>query len=136
MKKWLILLIMAVLLAGATGFYLYNKPHKNIAAADADFTVDAAALVKEFETDETAANTKYLDKIIVVKGKVASTEITSEGMINIALATDSEIATVSCAMLPGENKEASDIKVGDEVTIKGLCTGMLMDVVLTNCTLQ
>jgi hypothetical protein len=136
MKKWLILLIMAVLLAGAAGFYMYNKPHRDIAAESADFVIDASALLKEFETDENAANQKYLDKIIAVKGKVSAIETTSEGMVNIALETGNEMAAVSCSMLPSENKKAAEIKAGDNITVKGLCTGILMDVVLTKCTFQ
>ncbi|MGZ5244279.1 MAG: OB-fold protein [Bacteroidia bacterium] len=134
MKKWLIAVIIIILAIGGTVYYVFNKPKRDIAGSKEDFVITAPALLQEFETDETAANTKYLDKIIAVKGQIASIETTQEGNLNIALATNNEMSTVSCAMLPDEKHKAANIKPGDEFTIKGLCTGMLMDVVLTNCS--
>ena len=134
-KNLLIAGLVLILLGAAAIFYIFNKPHRNIAGSKADFAIDAPALLQEFETDETAANKKYLDKIIAVKGRIASIETTPEGNLNIALTTNSDMATVSCAMLPSEKDEAANIKAGDEITVKGLCTGMLMDVVLTNCSI-
>ncbi|HNE30452.1 MAG TPA: hypothetical protein PLW66_14865, partial [Saprospiraceae bacterium] len=68
MKK-VILAVLALALVGAgVGYYLWNKPHQDIAASKTDVAIDAKQLFDEFNNDETAATAKYLDKMIAVSG--------------------------------------------------------------------
>ena len=60
MKKILYLLIIGGLLGGAYGYYLYNKPVQSLKDTKADIVVAADALLAEFESNETAANGKYI----------------------------------------------------------------------------
>ena len=59
--------LLAVILVGV-GVFMYNKPHQNIQKASSDFQLEASALFTEFETNEAAANEKYLDKLVQVSG--------------------------------------------------------------------
>jgi len=91
-------------------------------------------LLNAFETDESAANTKYLDKIIKVNGIIKDIENNDTGEISVILATDNEMSSVICNFDPAF-KDIQKLKKGEEIVIKGLCSGYLMDVVLDRCVL-
>lgn len=108
MKKTVI--IIAVLIAvGAIGayFYVFHKPHRNIADEKADFTESAPALVEAFNSDAEAANAKYLDQVLEVKG--------------VAMEIDNEHVMldggVYCAW--AQDTERPALQEGDEITVKG-----------------
>lgn len=131
-KKTIIVLsvVIIVLLAGVFVYMTYNKPHKSV--NDVDFSMDATLLVAEFEQDEAAANTKYLDKVVEVKGTVKEV-MKSDSSITLLLGEADAMSSVSCSLSAGAAKDAGDVKAGDEVTIRGICSGMLLDVALANC---
>ena len=126
-----VLIVLALLAAGgaATGYYLWNKPHRNVDAAQADFSVEATDLFAQYASDETGANPKYLDKIITVCGIVD--DVTNEaGSVKVQLIGGGELGGVSCEMQAGSTLVPPK---GSRVCVKGICTGYLMDVVLSRC---
>jgi hypothetical protein len=133
-KKILLALLAIVAIGGAIGFYLYNKPAERTVSADAEFTVQAPALFSEFENNEGQANSKYLNKVVAVQGKVLSIAKGDSAGVSITLEAGSEMFGVSC--LVPEVGETANLKEGDNITVKGLCTGMLMDVVLVKCRVE
>ena len=133
MKKYLVFILLAIIAGGAIAYFVANKPHKNMVAAKADVTTDAVALLSEFETDENAANTRYLDKVIEVKGTVAEVSKSEDGTIKVTLDTGNPMSGVICELDNLSKHPRTDFPVGEEVTFKGNCTGMLMDVVLVRC---
>ena len=136
MKKIILITIIAAVIAAIVGFLLYNKPHRDTASAKSDFAIEAPALLQEFTTDEAAANQKYLDKVVAVKGKVKSIVPDEEGNITLTLHADNDIAGVICTIPKADAETAPGVKEGDEVTVKGVCTGVLMDVVLIRCVVE
>lgn len=135
MKKTLLILVAIGLIAGLIGVYLYFKPVRSVADEKADFSLTAGKFVAEYEKDEKAANAKYLGKVVEIGGTVSEINTDKNGTININLAGE-EIAGVSCQMFKDQKENTKNIKEGDEVNIKGRCTGILMDVVLTDCVIN
>ena len=132
-KTILIIALIGILVAGIVGYMLYNKPHRDISKTSSDFVVDASTLFREFEEDEAAANTKYLDKVVKVRGNVKSAKTDAEGNMMLTLDAGDQMFGVTCTV-PEENlTEAADIREGEQITVKGVCTGKLMDVVLIRC---
>ena len=128
------LIFTALLLVSATvGVYLYNKPHQDIQHAKADFHLPASALFEEFEADEAAANIKYLDKVVEVSGKIISVSETDQGLPSLTLDGGGEMFGVICQMDQHSKHQELDFEEGDEVSLRGICTGKLMDVVLVRC---
>ena len=113
-------------------FYLFNKPHQSIADETPAFSLDATTLVGEFDKDEKSANTKYLGKIIEVNGVVAEKLKDKNGNINVTL-QGADLSGVGCEFEPNAQSSLASLKEGQEVKIKGICTGVLMDVVLVDC---
>ncbi|MER2999485.1 OB-fold protein [Pontibacter populi] len=133
MKKLILITLAAAVIAAIVGFLLYNKPHRDTASATSDFIVEAPALLQEFTQDETAANQKYLDKVVAVKGKVKLISADDEGNLNLILDANDAMAGVICTIPKADVASADGVKEGDEVVVKGVCTGVLMDVVLVRC---
>ncbi|MBK6375185.1 MAG: hypothetical protein IPF67_19365 [Saprospiraceae bacterium] len=57
---------------------MWNKPHEDIAGAKAEMSIESNQLLKEFETNEQAANTKLL-KINSSKWKIFQIDNTADG---------------------------------------------------------
>ena len=133
MKKYLYVLLLLGIAALAVGYKVYNKPHQNIAASKADITMNAQDLFGAFADDETTANEKYLDKLIAVSGIVKEVNVEEEGMTSVTLETTDETFGIICQMDNLTKHKRTNFQIGEKVKFKGLCTGMLMDVVLVRC---
>lgn len=134
MKKVIVLLLLLGALGAAVAYYVYNKPHRDIASEEAAFSLTADELFDAFEADESAANALYLDKVVAVTGEVAEVSENNVGQSVLTIAA-------SNAMMGGVSATFQDvgvtkIKEGQTVTVKCRCTGYLMDVILINCSVQ
>lgn len=132
MKKYLPFILIIAIGSGIFGYMQYNKSHKETDGATADVVISPKELLDAYDGDESAANQLYLDKIIEVEGTVRSINEVEVGS-SISLDTGDEMSSIICEF---EMLDAiSSVKVGDKVTVKGFCTGKLMDIVLVRCSL-
>ncbi|MBI1288927.1 MAG: hypothetical protein GC178_15270 [Flavobacteriales bacterium] len=135
MKKILILILAGALVAGVAVYFVYNKPHRDVANEKPAFTVTADQLFDEYEADENAANAKYLDATIEVTGTVIETGTNDAGQPFAVLeASNAMIGGIHSTFKTTFSSE--DLQEGKEVCVKGRCTGKLMDVVITDATLK
>ncbi len=127
--KTILFLIVAIALLGSAyaWFFIWNKPQQNIKNATG-IQVQAAAIFKEYNSNEKTANAKYIDKIVEVTGVVNSVSKNAEGKWVVMLKTGDLMFGVNCTM-----EEDVQIKEGEAVSLKGICTGYLTDVVLIRC---
>jgi len=121
------------MIGGAFFIYLYNKPHRNIAGATTDIKIQAGELYQKYSENEGEANELFLDKVIEVKGQVRAIS-QADHQTSIILDTDDEMFGIACT-LNATPEELKDIQEGQNVAVKGLCVGMLSDVVLIKCSL-
>jgi amino acid permease len=117
-----------------SGYLLYNKPHRDVLKAKADFTISAHELLTEFEADANRATAKYNDKILTVTGKVESVKVTPSSA-SIQLSSDGSFYGVNCSFSNNESSNILEIKPGSEIQVKGECKGYIDDVILNNCFL-
>ena len=132
MKQLLFFLSAVVIAGGIYGIYLYNKKPLDTHDQNADFDVSATVLVQEFLNNEEAAAKKYVDKLLIVTGPIK--EINMEASTLFLDASDPS-ATVTCSFYTSENEHLKKLKPGDWVSVKGKCTGKLIDIVMNNCIL-
>jgi hypothetical protein len=131
-RKAILIIIALVFLTGILiGFILYNKPHRSVENEEA-IAVTAVQLFKAFEQNEEKSNTMYLNKAVLVTGSVSEISSNQEGKIILILETDNPMFGVSCTM---EDK-IDGVASGDVVTVKGICTGYLSDVVVTRAIIS
>ena len=136
MVKKIILFIIIIVIIGAIVMYLWNKPHRDIAAAKEDFIISATDFYKEYSANETSANAKYLDKVIAVEGVISAIELENADEPTVALITATPDMTVSCGFKKELLSEVKKLKPNDKIKIKGKCDGMgMFGVVITQCSL-
>lgn len=109
MKKAVIVIL--VLIAGLFVIfkYVYHQ-HRDIASEKAVFSVTVSELLKDFAANEIKANEKYLDKSIIIKGK-----ITNIDLLNKTIVLDEKIFAILT--------ELTDVKLNNEVSIQGRLIG-------------
>jgi len=125
-------LIIVALLIGAIGYYNYNRTTSSLENTSPDFALSADDIFAEFEKNETEANKKFLDKVIEVSGTVQSFNNENLADRNVTLQTESGIFGVICKLDSTYDAKYTTV-TGDKIKLKGVCTGMLMDVVLIRC---
>lgn len=127
---WIVVILVFISAVVAT--LHYNKPHRSSTNETAAFTVSAQQLIDAFAKDEDAANTQYLDKVLEVYGPIKEWTNDEMGVI-LLLGEASGFSSVSCKLEPGQEGILNKMNVGDRVHVKGICTGVLLDVVLGKC---
>ena len=136
-KKILIGILVIALAAAGYGYYLFNKKPADVRTEKPNYEIEAATLLADFNKDETAANQKYLDKVIAVKGKVAEIKLdTATGQATVVLDSGDPTAAISCSFYDDEAAAVKQLSKGKEIVIKGQCTGKLMDIVLNKCSIE
>lgn len=131
MKKILLLLVCVGAIGAGYGIYMYNKPHASIKNMHSEHSVSAVEIQSAYDQDETAANASYLGKVLTITGELA--EVNQENNENafLVMRTESMMSTVKCQLDQlTEHPKLDGLKVGDQITIKGICTGYLMDVII------
>ena len=116
----LITAVAIIVLVAATGYLLWNKPHKNVKDADA-VQITAVDLYNSFITDSAKANALYTDKIVLVVGEVTQVSQNQEAQQVILIKTAVSGASINCTM---EERSVTH-KTGDSISIKGVCSGYI-----------
>jgi len=135
-KNLLKLAAIGIVVGLAVVYYVFNKPHRDVAGEKPSYTVQAKAIFSEYSEDEIAGNEKYGDKVIQVTGIIV--DIVKEGT-EVSIVLNDEMEGVSCALntetIEKNKEKINSIKVGDIISLKGKCDGfdMIMGVVLTQC---
>ncbi len=113
---------------------IYNKPHTDIRNSKADLIINAQNLLDEYQQDEAFANKKYIDQIIQVNGSIFEIS-TLKGNIVLTLKSPDSESSIICHLLPEDNEKSLNLRKGQNVTIKGVCTGYLLDVIMVRCVI-
>jgi len=133
MQKKTIFLVGAILCLAAAGwgYYLYQKPRAGVEDSSAAYTISAKELYQVFATNEAAATTKYVDQVVKVKGTIHQID-SLQGGVSLILAANTPEGGVNCSLADN----APMLKVGEVVTVKGRCTGFLLDVSLVDAVVE
>lgn len=119
---WTFVLIAAVLAA----FYVYkeyNRTNSDLSKLKPDIEIFAVDLIKEFEAGDSAANKKYLDKIIELTGNVNKLEKDDAGDYTIVIGDTLSMSSVRCLSDTNHRSDAAIVKENSTITIRGVCTG-------------
>ncbi|MFD2917236.1 OB-fold protein [Psychroserpens luteus] len=124
-KKILIILTTGVLIAVSVALYMFNQPARDVQATTTDYSFNASTIVNEYLTDANAANAKYLDeegvsKVLEITGIVATISEDFNNQKVILLKNDTDKAGVSATFTEETNAHTNNVKIGDEITIKGV----------------
>ena len=132
MRKIILFILVLGIIGAGIGYYMYNKPVASLENKKPEVEVTALQLVHHYEADEKLADESYLGKLLQVSGKVVDITL-EDGKKKISLETSNPLSLVICELEAGT--ETGALKAGDEVKIKGKCTGYLSDVILVQSSI-
>ena len=136
-KKILFATLLAAFAAAGYGFYLFNKKPADVRVLTASYSVSADSLINDYNKDETSADKKYLNQVVEVNGKVAKVLLDpNTKQATVMLSTNDPLAGITCSFYDNEAGQLKKIQKGEDISVKGVCTGKLMDVVLNKCSIQ
>ena len=121
--KWLLGGLLVALLAGAVViWYFFTLKFSDTSGLKPDYSLPARELIKEFQHNDSLANRKYAEKIILVRGVVTEIEA-ADTTVNIKMADTVSGAYIIFSFQQQHLPEARKIKEGDSIAIKGSCSG-------------
>ncbi|MEO7924799.1 MAG: hypothetical protein ABIR30_14040 [Chitinophagaceae bacterium] len=109
--------------------YIKNEKFSDTSGAKADYTVNAPDLIHEFTANDSSANNKYREKILIVNGIAAKVETSADSTTNIQFA-DSTGSYAIFSFDKEQLEQVKDIKAGDTVSVKGSCSGSIYSSIL------
>lgn len=131
MKKKLLIILAILVALVVIGFVVLKIMTKNAerhVETEKGIVVDASQLVAAFNTSEDSANKTYLNKTLELTGIVAAVDTNENHQSVILLKTPEASTGVLCTF----KKKIENVKVGNTIVCKGICTGFLSNVTVTD----
>ena len=132
LPKIIWLLIGPVLAYGGYKFgekQVMSETFKTTDKVKADYTIGANDLIREFMSDDTTTNKKYLDKTMVINGNASAIDVLADSTSTIRFA-DSTGSYVIFSLEKNQLDKVKNIKPGDPVSLKGVCSGSIFSEIL------
>lgn len=133
-RKYVALAVILLLIfAGLYAYKEYNRTAQDLAAVNAQEKINAADMIAAFEKDEIGATKKFAGKTVLVFGNVAEIINQQDTMLNVFLGNETSLSKVSCLMDMSKKEAFKNVLVGNQIAVKGVCTGFLADVEMNRC---
>ena len=90
----------------------YNKPHKDFDKSPFEVTIESRELISLYQDNTDNANTRFLNKILLVIGTITNIET------NIIILDNGIVCTLDPSQIITE-----EIKINNKASVKGRCIG-------------
>ena len=127
----LIYAIAVVAITALGGYYyvfVYSKTHHRNVQSEKGIVIQADSLSAAYQANEKNANALYLNKAVEISGTIVSIDKNQEGKITLITGRSDSFSNVSVTLI---SITPITQKIGETITIKGVCTGALSDVIVT-----
>lgn len=128
-RLWILFIVLVVIGAGIY-WYVATEKFSDTKDREAAHTVSAIDFIREFVKDDSAANKKYREQIIVVNGRISELEAPDTSTVNIKFVDTTSGAYAIFAFQEQHVNEAKGLNVGDSVSVKGSCSGVAFSSIL------
>ena len=137
MRRRLILQIFALLVViiMTTGYFIYNKPHRNVLIEEAQFSMALVDMNNEFLIDEEAANSKYLNQVVEISGIAVGIDKKANDNYDVMINSRGILATGELINIDVNPEKL----INKEVVLKGLFIGfdnLLEEIKLRECSIK
>lgn len=132
----LIYAIAVVAITALGGYYyvfVYSKTHHRNVQSEKGIVIQADSLSAAYQANEKNANALYLNKAVEISGTIVSIDKNQEGKITLIIGSADSFSNVSVTLI---STAPLTQKIGETITIKGVCTGALSDVIITEGVIQ
>lgn len=139
-RKWVLKtsVIILTILATYFGFSMVSEQAQKMVMAEefnssaesaADHIINATDLLKEFIENDSAANKKYVEKMIEVSGIPSSIDIAADSIATIRF-EDSTGSFADFTLEKNQFNKVKSIATGTPVSLKGVCSGSIYSDIL------
>jgi len=132
------LIVIGIIAALLVYFYVYNKPHTDYEKAETDYRMSAIELYNEYANNKAIGDSLYTGRVIEIAGPLSGMETIGTMVVAVFVFSDGIFGEegIRCTMLPKFHEMIKLKGDGDEVKIKGYCTGYNeTDVILEHCSI-
>ena len=95
--------------------------------------MDIDELIAFFQRNELQANATYVNKVIEVSGVIKDISLLNDRYTVFLKSETFSKNFVMCDMSPSGKIQGDQLTIGDSITLKGVCKGYLLDVIMLNC---
>lgn len=124
------LLLVALVLAAAGGFYAYreyNRRNPEMADVKPDHTLSMQEAMHAFDTDAEQAKKKYVNKVLEISGSVVGVDKDEKGFYTLVMGTETNMTSIRCVVDSVYTNRAAAFKLGDSARVRGVCVGYNAD---------
>ncbi|AXT20083.1 hypothetical protein D7030_02900 [Flavobacteriaceae bacterium AU392] len=130
-----IVFVLIIIVCVYLGIKLYNAPSAiDVNTVKTEQSISSNKLIALFATNENYANTTYVEKVITVKGVVKDVTYLND-RYTVILQGNNKFSQIICDMSLSDSEKIKKLRTGQQVNIKGICKGYLLDVIMLNCIL-
>lgn len=134
--KFLLAAIILIALLGGFAYYSFlNVPKVSAKADPVDITMPASQLFQAYTSNQERGDKLYIGKIFEVSGTITEISEDEQGAPVVLFGTDDAFGGVLCTFEVTEKEKVAKLQPGTDIKVKGICTGLIMEVVLNRCTL-
>lgn len=127
------ILLIAILMVA--GYFVYNKPHRDILGEEAQYSLSLAEMNEEFLVDEGAAYKKYFNQVVEISGIAIDINKKSNERYDVLLKSQGVIANGELIHVDVQPATLID----HNVMLKGLFIGydnLLEEIKLSECSIK
>lgn len=122
------------MLVAVWGYFIVNEPAATSISETSEVThIDTDELIAQFQNNENEANAALVEKVIEVKGVIKDISFLNNRHTILLKSKSFSKNFVMCDMSPLGNQEIGLLAIGDTITLRGVCKGYLLDVIMLNC---
>lgn len=111
MKKKLLIFVFFLIISALVMYGYIYKSHRDISSEKESFAVSVVDLKNDFEKNDSLANAKYLDKTIIIYGKISGLDLTNN------------ILSIDKFLSAKIKEKKTNLKANDSIKLKGRFIG-------------
>ncbi|WP_082113377.1 OB-fold protein [Kordia jejudonensis] len=133
-KRHKIVAVFALLLACLVYvFILFNSGEVDTSKIETSDTFTTSELLQKLESKQQKLE-GFIEKAIEIEGEIK--EITyRDGKYSLILKGDSDKTFILCEMQSDQRNEVVKLHAGQDIKLKGVLKGFLMDIILLHCVI-
>ncbi|KPM31854.1 tRNA anti-like domain containing protein [Croceitalea dokdonensis DOKDO 023] len=135
-KKTHKIIFSIIIVSVVIGFVLFNSQaslNDNIMANNKATVLPIDQMIQVFQNDALSAKEQYINQLVQVKGRVHDITYLNDRQTIILKGVEFQDSYIICDMSQEDTNVDKSIQIGQEISLKGVCKGFLLDVILLNC---
>lgn len=108
-----------------------NMPQSTVKSKEVHTEISAVDLFNSFSFNEKEAERKYVGQVIQITGLIDEVYPDEEGAQIVLLKSEGGDLLAAVTLESNQSDKVAKYQEGDPITLKALCSGMLMEVTLS-----